>query len=170
MNKQQRYYQHHKEQLQKQMRDYYHAHKEQCLAYQKQYRDSHKDYWKARYLTWYLLNREQVIKNKVKYKKLHPEWNRMQAIKSDQKIRLDILNYYSNNKLVCACCGEAIYEFLTIDHINGGGNKHRKEIGSSRKLYRWLKIHGYPEGFRVLCMNCNFATRYRKPCPHTKKY
>lgn len=43
--------------------------------------------------------------------------------------RLAALTYYSNGTLKCACCGDGHIEFLTIDHINGDGNKHRKEIG-----------------------------------------
>lgn len=36
----------------------------------------------------------------------------------------------------------------------GGGSKHRKEIGVA-STYSWLKKNKYPEGFRVLCWNCN---------------
>lgn len=57
-----------------------------------------------------------------------------------------------------ACsCGESQPEFLTIDHIEGGGHKHRTLIQHSggHDFYRWLKNQGYPEGYRVLCFNCN---------------
>jgi hypothetical protein len=47
---------------------------------------------------------------------------------------------------------------LSIDHINGGGNKHLKEIGQG-KLYSWLKKHNYPPGYQVLCMSCQFIKR-----------
>ena len=67
---------------------------------------------------------------------------------------------------VCACCGEDQELFLTIDHVNGDGAAHRRELGK-RVIYGWLKEHGYPEGFRVLCQNCN-AGRWRNGgvCPH----
>lgn len=70
----------------------------------------------------------------------------------------------------CACCGEAHIEFLSIDHVNGGGEQHRA-VGSVHRytgtgLYRWLKRHEYPEGYRVLCMNCNFSLGRFKYCPH----
>ena len=65
---------------------------------------------------------------------------------------------------ICACCGETEHAFLTIDHVGGGGRQHRAEIRTS--LYRWLRLNNYPSGFRVLCMNCNFATRFGRPCPH----
>ena len=67
---------------------------------------------------------------------------------------------------VCACCGEREPIFLTIDHIDGGGIKHRREIGTD--FYRWLRVNKFPPGFRVLCMNCNWATRFKKTCPHQK--
>jgi hypothetical protein len=67
---------------------------------------------------------------------------------------------------VCACCGEIERLFLTLDHIENGGNKHRKEIGAS-KIYFWLKRHGYPPGFQVLCMQCNWGKRMNGGiCPH----
>jgi len=71
---------------------------------------------------------------------------------------------------VCTCCGEAHIEFLTIDHIHGNGGvprnaRHRKGEG----LYRWLKKEGWPEGFRVLCMNCNFAHGHAGYCPHERE-
>jgi len=82
--------------------------------------------------------------------------------------RQKALDHYGS---VCACCGESTYEFLVIDHINGGGTKHRKGIGVKRAgavIYRWLKQNNYPEGFRVLCQNCNSALGHYKYCPHTK--
>ena len=68
----------------------------------------------------------------------------------------------------CNCCGENHVEFLTIDHINGGGNKHRIEVTGSKtgSIYRWLKRNMYPEGFQVLCFNCNSAKGLFGLCPH----
>jgi len=81
-----------------------------------------------------------------------------------QRIRLDVLLMYGNK---CVCCGEKNNEFLTIDHINGGGTKHRKEIGAS--FYLWLERNNYPNEYRVLCMNCNFSIGIRGYCPHQPK-
>lgn len=67
----------------------------------------------------------------------------------------------------CACCGEVEVEFLSIDHIGGGGGVHRKAIGGIG-LYSWLIRNKFPAGFRVLCMNCNFATRHGRECPHAR--
>jgi len=66
----------------------------------------------------------------------------------------------------CACPGCAVTEpqFLQIDHINNDGAAHRREAG--HHLYAWLKAHGYPPGFQVLCANCNFAKGHYGQCPH----
>lgn len=79
--------------------------------------------------------------------------------------RFQVLRHYSCGDPKCSCCGETSYEFLGIDHIKGGGRKHTSEIGSG-KLYNWLVKHGFPEGFRVLCHNCNQAIGLYGYCPH----
>lgn len=66
---------------------------------------------------------------------------------------------------VCACCGEHRYEFLAIDHINGGGIRHRKQLKIT-KIARWLARNGFPDGYRVLCHNCNMALGQYGYCPH----
>lgn len=67
---------------------------------------------------------------------------------------------------VCVCCGETRTEFLTVDHVNGGGTKHRKDLGGGTKFFQWLKDNNFPEGYRILCMNCNFSLGRFGYCPH----
>jgi hypothetical protein len=68
----------------------------------------------------------------------------------------------------CACCGESQYEFLALDHVDGGGNQHRREMGTTGggRIINWIHSNGFPEGFRVLCHNCNSALGYYGHCPH----
>lgn len=75
---------------------------------------------------------------------------------------------YSQDPPSCSCCAEDIYEFLTIDHIKGGGSKHRKSLNSyNGGMYRWLvDTRKKPKKFRVLCMNCNIAVFHHGVCPH----
>ena len=72
---------------------------------------------------------------------------------------------------ICACCGEDRPEFLTIDHIHGGGNRHRRELkrNGGVSFYCWLIQQGFPEGYRTLCMNCNFARGNYGYCPHEQE-
>jgi len=78
------------------------------------------------------------------------------------KLKLKVFKKYGGSS--CQCCQETTLDFLTIDHINKDGAKHRKQIGFN--IYRWLRNNNYPYGFRVLCMNCNWALRFRSQCPH----
>ncbi len=66
----------------------------------------------------------------------------------------------------CTCCGETQPEFLAIDHIDGGGGQHRKTIGGG--IVAYLIKNKFPDGFRVLCHNCNMALGIYGYCPHTK--
>lgn len=72
---------------------------------------------------------------------------------------------------VCACCGESETLFLEIDHENNDGFKHRKEIGTSaRALVYWLIQHDFPDGFQLLCSNCNQGKKRNGGiCPHQLK-
>ena len=83
--------------------------------------------------------------------------------KLKQKIKHEIMTYYSNGQPVCQKCGETDIRCLSIDHLNGGGTKHRKTLGrSSDSLYRWLRKNNYPKEYQVLCMNCQFIKEREK--------
>ena len=87
-----------------------------------------------------------------------PAWRKKSRVRKTR-----IISEYGGR---CCCCGDTHFEFLTIDHINGGGLQHRREIGRGN-FYNWLKQNGYPKsGFRLLCMNCNFAVGHYGACPH----
>lgn len=83
--------------------------------------------------------------------------------------KIEVLRHYGNGKVRCACCGELHIEFLVLDHLNGGGNKHRKSIFGQvgrGDIYRWVIKNNYPKGFRVLCDNCNASIGRYGYCPH----
>ncbi|MBA7490209.1 hypothetical protein ES702_00744 [subsurface metagenome] len=87
------------------------------------------------------------------------------------EIRLIVLKHYGGDPPKCACCGEKHLEFLTIDHINGGGRKHEIQIKKQgyRTVTEWLYRNNFPKGFRVLCWNCNSCLGTYGYCPHQKK-
>lgn len=92
-----------------------------------------------------------------------------------RKLREEVFSHYGGK---CVCCGEPTNAFLTIDHSNNDGNKHRKEIvgrslkqtsGSGYKFYGWLKKNNYPEKYKLqlLCFNCNCGRNLNGGiCPH----
>jgi len=86
------------------------------------------------------------------------------------ELKREVISHYSRGRNRCECCGESHIEFLTLDHVNGDGNKHRREIkrASGQPFYRWLKQNGFPNDppLRVLCHNCNTAKGVYGKCPH----
>lgn len=88
-------------------------------------------------------------------------------------IKFVVFNYYSNGSMRCNCpgCGMRGLKFLSMDHINGHGGKHRKDlklIGGS-EMYKWLLYRGFPDGYQVLCHSCNQAKGRWGICPHEAK-
>lgn len=89
----------------------------------------------------------------------------VENVQSRRKIRkIAVLEHYGKS---CACCGESNSKLLTVDHIVPiGGTKARVEAGH-RCIVDWLVTHDFPEGFQILCWNCNIG-RYHNGgiCPH----
>lgn len=81
-----------------------------------------------------------------------------------RRVKYEVMSHYCGGEPNCQCCGEKIFEFLTIDHINGLNGKKRESKGASMCLY--LRRNNYPKGFQVLCYNCNMGKRYTNICPH----
>lgn len=69
----------------------------------------------------------------------------------------------------CACCGESNFGFLTIDHPQNDGAKHRREAKCKTGISfcRWLRRRGFPKKFQLLCWNCNCGKNGNGGiCPH----
>lgn len=87
----------------------------------------------------------------------------MHSRKQRYAIKLKTLTHYSTCEYpLCAHCGETDIRVLQLDHIAGGGAKHRRQINKRAgwSYYLWIEKEGYPEGFQVLCANCNIRKRY----------
>lgn len=95
--------------------------------------------------------------------------NSESARKNRQLRKRLVFSHYCNNQIACSCCGERDFGFLTIDHMYGGGNKHRKER-NNQEIYKWLILHNFPTGYQVQCYNCNLGrARNGGVCPHEEK-
>jgi len=82
-------------------------------------------------------------------------------------VRDVVYNAYGGYR--CNCCGEDERRFLSIDHVNNDGAAHRRAHGhtTGEKMHRWLIREGFPSGFQVLCMNCQWGKRNNNGvCPH----
>ena len=122
-------------------RKYYVANRERRLA-------QNRAYW--------LANRDSLLVHQRQYSK-----------ESRRAKKAELYAAYGN---ACACCGERREEFLTIDHINGGGRAHRKQLPNQSALYADIRRQGFPKDrYRLLCCNCNAATSGGRTCPHQRE-
>lgn len=109
------------------------------------------------------VNRQASLKYYNRKKQENPEhFNEKMRARSLER-RQRVIAAYGG---CCSCCGESAFEFLAIDHING---KEQREIDGYRQaaaLVMWLIKHNFPEGYRILCHNCNCAIGFYAVCPH----
>ena len=129
------------------------------------------------------LNTTPEYKSKRKVREQKPKRKaRRKEIREDR--RLKVLQHYSTRLSksdipCCNCCGlNSHLEFLSIDHITGRRQMDSEpelvKLGYSSKLknnalFKWLIEYDYPEGFQILCHNCNQAKGMPKNnniCPH----
>lgn len=96
-----------------------------------------------------IIYRKSAKKYYESHKEEHAKYNRERY----EQFKSQVLNHYIPT---CACCGEKQLEFLTIDHLHGNGNIHRKKM-TKPNIYEYLVKNNYPEGFQILCFNCNFV-------------
>lgn len=89
--------------------------------------------------------------------------------KYHKKLRRMVLEHYGGRPPKCACCGEAHYEFLTLDHMNNDGAAERRLWGNGVGVFRHIVQEDFPIGYQVLCFNCNTAKQYHGVCPHQLK-
>jgi len=124
---------------------------------------------------WRAKNIERIRRQNLIYHKAHPEIRRRANLKHRHKYRMIVLVHYGGNPPKCACCGESEIKFLTIDHINNDGAKQWREKGFNPRLRSsyiadYLITNNFPEGFQVLCYNCNCGkAKNNGVCPHKQQ-
>jgi hypothetical protein len=114
--------------------------------------------------SYYYANRESFIRDGREARAADPELFRERARRHREKVRAAVFDHYGWR---CACCGAS--DRLTIDHVNGDGASHRRELfGSSRTsgtmFYRWLTEQGFPDGYQALCVRCNSSKSNGERC------
>jgi hypothetical protein len=127
-------------------------------------RGAQLQYWKDRYRTDHENQLTQAKRNyqskrleisrkrKSRYKNPEvAESNRKKCRQRNRRLKVEVIAAYGG-KCSCDGCGESRIEFLTNDHIGGGGRKHYAEIGGPAAFYPWLKTNHFPSGFRVLLL------------------
>lgn len=109
---------------------------------------------------------ERIVLTDVQRKRYAADW----IAERHSKRRALAITAYGGR---CNCCGVTESAFLAVDHVEGGGNAHRRSLSKSGRIvgssnfYAWLERNRFPAGFQLLCHNCNFAKSHGG-CPHRK--
>jgi hypothetical protein len=180
-NTQKKYRETHHDLCRERTKRYQEAHRKEILEKRRKY--SHSDKGKSVDRAWKEKNKEKTRGYTSKYRERHydlvrkKEKDYVQSDKGRQRMherrmetRNQVFSHYSPDGIKCAL--SSVYhpgyectdiEVLSIDHINGGGGKHRKELKgkSGHGFYLWLIQQGFPKGYRVLCWNCQHKEKLR---------
>jgi len=126
---------------------------EKAKENQKRYRETHREKIntnkRKNWSGYYQRHKQSILERNKKYRK------------RDKKI---LVHHYSNGTMKCALCPCEDIDVLTIDHVDGGGNKMRKKMKSISGIthfYTFLIKKKFPDGYRVLCFNCNHKEALR---------
>jgi hypothetical protein len=123
-------------------------------------------------------NRPEALAKKKAYVQ-RPErrkQKREHGLEVHTRLKLDVFLVYSkrhsnSNIPCCRCCGEnTSIKFLSVDHIDGRKHLPQEEqkLGGKGMVF-WLKRNNYPDGFQILCFNCNMTKGIFGTCPHERK-
>jgi hypothetical protein len=140
-------------------KNYYRDNPEKCREKRRKSYARHSDKERAYQQKHYKENRETILS------KQKTNTNRKEYFKKYyRELKKRVIASYGGQ---CECCSVDTFEFLTIDHIYGGGHKERKSK-TGAGFYARLEKMGFPKDkYRCLCMNCNFAIGIYGYCPHT---
>jgi hypothetical protein len=107
---------------------------------------------------------KRCINCRARYKKefQQSEHGKLLRAVAHRKLREEAFAGYGGK---CGCCGEKRFEFLAIDHVNGGGREERLKL-STYQIARKVINLGFPPEYRVLCHNCNQSLGWYGFCPH----
>ena len=107
--------------------------------YQDEYRANHRDEINRRRRKYYVTNRTQI---------------RSVATRRIDKLKAELYNIFGKR---CVQCGFDDVRALQLDHINGGGAQERRGKTAAQV---WRNAINNPEGYQMLCANCNSIKRY----------
>lgn len=143
-------------------------------AYNKRYHQEHKEELlpkiRLRVARWQKDNKER--RNKQQRDRCaaglsrNAEYNR----RSRERLKREAINAMGG---CCPCCSESEIEFLTVDHIHGGGRAERRGgvAAGGGGMWRLLRNLGYPVSvYRLMCWNCNWSAHLGDGiCVHSRK-
>lgn len=136
-----RYYDKNKKLISERQRKYHGT--EEFKAWREENRDKYREKENALAREYYHRNKDAIS---VKMKALR------------KQLRDDIFKLLGDR---CSSCGFDDIRALQIDHVNGGGNRMRKDLGDVKHTKSILCsiIEGSTD-YQILCANCNWIKRH----------
>lgn len=114
--------------------------REKTSEYDKKRYQKLKQYERRRHMIWYIKNIKEI---------------KQRHIKKNVALKTMVVNHYTNGKMSCVKCGFGDIRALAVDHINEVNGDKNRIGGLGNKMYQWLKKNNYPNGYQILCFNCN---------------
>jgi hypothetical protein len=127
-----------------------------------------KDEKRVKRRDYYIANREKIIRKVCEYSTNNKPKKNILSRATRVRLKKKVFTHFCCGEIKCKHCDQANLGMLSIDHINGGGNAHRKEFGirgAGYGFYCWLKKNHFPPGYQVLCMNCQYRKRRQEMSP-----
>ncbi len=113
--------------------------------------------WKERWSSMSGAEREQLRHKNMLYRHNHKEEGKTYDQRYYQRLKLKVFQHYSGKEMPeCGRCEFSDMRALCLDHVNGNGSEDRKRFHGSVHLFRHLRDKGYPDGYQILCANCNY--------------
>jgi len=138
-------------------RKYYREHREVIVVKARKFRQENRERLRVKRKRYDDAHKEDRKVYRGLYKKR--EWERRRALK------LTVFGHYSvMGHPKCAFCGIDDMDVLCLDHINNDGARERrrgKGVYGAGIYYR-LRRTGYPQGYQILCMNCNLKKEIQR--------
>lgn len=75
------------------------------------------------------------------------------------QFRIRIINLLGGK---CVKCGFSDWRGLQIDHVRGGGTKHRKRCKNESAYNKEIEAGITSGDYQLLCANCNQIKRYER--------
>lgn len=125
---------------------YHHSHKhnDNYIRVRQVYRESHSEERKNNHHVWYILNRQNIRKDRLLQ-------------------RLQLIDLLSFGRFSCAYCSyDTDFRALEIDHKNSDGCNDRKRFSNQNHMISYY-LSNMEEAFnklQILCSNCNRIKRH----------
>jgi hypothetical protein len=94
------------------------------------------------------------LKREAEKRRERAEQKRRYGQKHRDDIKHEALEHYSLNGVIK--CSRCKFNDIRALGLHGENRDAPASVHGGSNLYEWLKAHGWPEGFRVLCMNHQF--------------